>query len=95
LAFDEGGYAGETGHMSVVPDAGVAVRDASARLDGGCLDEDDARAALREFAQMHEMPVGHVPVARRVLAHRRHDDAVARRDAAQLDRLEKQRLAHG
>jgi hypothetical protein len=39
---------------------------------------------------MHEMPVGDMPVLRRVLAHGRDDEAVARLYVAKLDRLEKQ-----
>src|SRR5258706_1261746 len=70
--------------MSIVPDAGIAVGDAPALLDRGGFDEHDARAALGELAQMHEMPVADVAVERGVLAHRRDDDAVARLDVAQL-----------
>src|SRR5205823_5350692 len=49
LALHEARDARQPGHVRVIPYAGVAVRDASARLDGGRLDEDDAGATLREF----------------------------------------------
>src|SRR5205085_12679831 len=73
--------------VRIVPDAGIAVRDAPARLDRGRLDEDDAGAALRKFPKVYQMPVADMPVARRVLAHRRDDDAIARLYPSQLDRL--------
>ena len=40
---------------------------------------------------MHEVPVVRQPVLRRVLAHRRHDDAVLQGQAAQAERLEHRR----
>jgi len=84
----------EAGNVRLVPDARVAVRDAPAALDRGRFDEYDARAAQRELAEVHEVPVADMPVLRRVLAHRRDDDAVARFYFAQCDRLEKKRFAH-
>src|SRR6266850_2040685 len=74
--------------MGIVPDAGVAVGDAAALLDGGRFDEHDPRAALRELAQVHEVPVGDRAVERRVLAHRRDDDAVPRLDLTNRNFLE-------
>jgi len=67
------------------------MRDAAARLDRGRFHEHDAGAALGELAEMHEMPVGDVALARRVLAHRRDDQAVPRGNAAQFERLEEER----
>src|SRR5688572_15615496 len=69
-----------------------AMRDAPALLHRSRLDEHDAGAALRELAQMHEVPVGDVAVLRRVLAHRRDDDAVAHFDLAKLDGPEELRF---
>src|SRR5690242_9981728 len=74
--------------MTVVPDARVAVSDAAAALHRGRFHEHDARAALRELAEVHEVPVGDMAVLRRVLAHRRNDDAVLRLNAAQPERSE-------
>src|SRR4051812_47381095 len=89
LFLDERSNPGKTGNVRVIPDACIAMRDAPALLHGGRLDEYDARAALRELAEVHEVPVGDMAVLGRVLAHRRNDDAVARGDVAQLDGLEK------
>ena len=74
--------------VRIVPDAGIAVRDAPAALDRGGFHEYDAGAALRELAKVHEVPVAHMAVLRRVLAHRRYDDAVAHFQLAQRDRFE-------
>ena len=95
LRAHELGDAGEPRNVGVVPDARIAVRDAAARLHCGRLDEHDARAALGELAEVHQVPVGHMAFARRVLAHRRNDDAVTRLHPAQLDRLKQQRRIRG
>ena len=86
---------GKPRDVRIIPDAAIAVRDAPARLDRGRLDEDDAGAALRKFSKVYQMPVGDMPIARRVLAHRRDDDAIARRQLAQRDRLEEERRIRG
>ena len=91
LTLYEGCNSGKARDVRIVPDAGIAVRDAPARLDRGRLDEDDAGAALRKFAKVYQMPVGDMPIARRVLAHRRDDDAIARLYRSQLDGLEEAR----
>jgi hypothetical protein len=88
LAFHESSDPLQRRNVRVVPDAGVAVGDAAALLHRGRLHEHDAGAALRELAEVHEVPVGDMAVLRRVLAHRRHDDAVPRRHAPQAKRLE-------
>jgi len=56
--------------------------DAAALFDRGGFHEDDAGAALRELAEVDEVPVVGEPVGRGVLAHRRDDDPVAERHAA-------------
>ncbi len=56
-----------------------------------CLGEHDAGAAHGTRTQMLEVPVVTEPVLGAVLAHRRDDDAVARGDRAEGDRLEQQR----
>src|SRR6185436_17727624 len=45
-------------------------------LDRGGLDEHRAGAALRELAEVHQVPVGDVADLRRVLEHRRNHDTV-------------------
>ena len=87
MLLDERRDASQSGNLRIVPDAGIAVSYAAAFLDRSGFHEDSAGAALRELAEVHEMPVRHHPVARGILAHRRNDDAVAQLDAAQLDRL--------
>src|SRR5687767_6710984 len=79
-------------NVRVVVDAGAVIGLSPARFDGGLFAEDDAGAAHRELAEMHEVIVGGAAaVFRRVLAHRRDDDAIARGDAAQFDWGKKQR----
>ncbi len=95
LCTDEGRDARQAGNLRVRPEPDVAVGDAAARLDGGRLDKDDARAALCELAQVHEMPVVHQALQCAVLAHRGDHDAIARANAAQLDRFEQQGGGHG
>ena len=73
---------------------GVAVGDAAVLGHRRRLDEHEAGAAEREAAEMDEMPVGGVAVDRRVLAHRRDDDAVLERQCAERERAEQGRW-HG
>ena len=62
LALHEFSDSSQTWYVRVVPDADVAVRDAAALLHRGGLDEHDAGAALRELAEVHQVPVGDVAV---------------------------------
>ena len=50
------------------------------------LGEDEAGAADRAAAEMHQVPVVREAVLARILAHRRDDDAVAKLDSAQAER---------
>ena len=68
--------------------ASAFVRFAPAVLDRRLFIEDDACAADRVTAHMDDVPVGRRAVRGLVLAHRRDDDAVARRDALQRERFE-------
>ena len=63
------------------------------RRHRGGLDAEHAGAGLEQLPPVHEMPVRRLPVVGRVLAHRRHDDPVAQRDAAQRERIEQVRGA--
>ena len=76
----------------VVPEAEAMLGDAAARLDVRRLDAHDAGAADRARGEMREMPVVGEPVDCRVLAHRRHHDAVAGGDRAQRQRPEQMRI---
>ena len=69
--------------LAVVPHADVAMGDAALRGDRGRLDHHDAGAALRELAEMHQMPVAGDAVGGRILAHRRNQDAIPGGHAAQ------------
>jgi hypothetical protein len=68
--------------VGVVPQAQAARRDASFRLDAGGLDDQQAGARQRQLAVVHQVPVVGIALLGRVLAHRRDDNAVGQRDAA-------------
>ena len=59
--------------------------------DARHLGEHEPGAAVRAAAEMHEVEVVGRAVGARVLRHRRHDDAVRQRDAAQRERREHRR----
>ena len=63
--------------------------------DARHLGEHEARAAVRAAAEMDEVVVVGRAVDARVLRHRRHDDAVRQRDAAQRERREHRRRNAG
>ena len=50
--------------------------------------------ARRSGTEVLDVPVAAQPVAGAVLAHRRHDDAVAGSDRPKADRLKEQRCRH-
>ena len=74
-------------------EAEIAGRDAPFGRDRRGLDDQQARAREREVAEMDQVPVARRPFARRVLAHRRDDDAVGQRQVADAKGLEES--AHG
>ena len=74
--------------VGVRPQAGVAVADAPFRRDRGRLDRQQRRAGQRQLAEVDDVPVGHAAVLGRILAHRRDDDAVAKLEAADIERAE-------
>src|SRR5213078_2902756 len=82
----------QTRNLGIVPNPRITVRDAAAALDGGRFDEHRAGAALRELAEVDEMPVAHQAVRRGVLAHRRHHEPVPQGDAPELERIEQHQL---
>jgi hypothetical protein len=69
--------------------AEAALGDATLALDMRGLEAEQAGARHRQHAVMHLVPGPGAAVDRRVLAHRRHDDAVGQRDAADFDGREK------
>ena len=72
--------------MLVFPDAHVADGAESPALDLGRFREDEPGAAHRELREVREVPFVDETVDWRVLRHRRDDDAVSQRDAADLQR---------
>jgi hypothetical protein len=76
--------------LAVVPQPEVGRADAPARIDRSALGEDEARATERELAQVHHVPWRGVAALGGMLAHRRNDDAVGKRELAQLQGLEQQ-----
>jgi hypothetical protein len=81
--------------MLVLVEARAARRDAALAAHVGRFGDDEARPADGAAAQMHQMPVAGRAVVGRVLAHRRHDDAVGYRQSAQPERREHRRRAGG
>ena len=64
----------------------------AARFHVAGLGADDTGAADGTRSQMREMPIVGEAVLRRILAHRRHHDAIARLHRAQLKRAKQVRL---
>ena len=88
LGMNEVDGAPERCDVIVAPQAGIAVGNAAARLDGRCFCEHKTGATHREPAEMSEVPVVQHAVLGGVLAHRRDDDTVAQRHAAELQGTE-------
>src|SRR5262249_27581260 len=74
----------------VIPDAEIVLVDEADFLDRGGLDKDEAEAAERISAEMHDVE-GTAGVAGlgAVMDHRRHHEAVLQRQAADRERLGK------
>lgn len=93
LRVYEGGDALERRDVLVLPDAEVRRRNAALGQDCGGFQHHQACAALGSAAEMHEMPVVGKAVFGRVLAHRRHPDAVRKSHGTKLESREKT-MAH-
>ena len=78
--------------LRVIPQARAARRDARLGRHTEHLRVDQAHAAHRACAVVHQVPVGDVAVDRRVLAHGRNADAIGQAHLAQLQALEQ--MAH-
>ena len=76
-------HPGQAGEVLVGPQPDVAVADPPLGRHAGRLDEDEAEPAEREPPQVREVVVADDAVGHRVLAHRRHDQAVGQRQAAE------------
>ena len=86
LLLDEFDQALQRLDECVVPDSEIAHGAAAAPLDLCRFDDDEAGAAGREFAGIHQMPVGRKSLHRGILMHRRHHDAIAQFDASDRQR---------
>jgi hypothetical protein len=86
LLLDEGDETAERLDELVVPDAEIAHGAAAAPLHLGRFHDDKPRAAGRELAGIHQVPVGRKALDGRILVHGRHDDAVLQFNAADRHR---------
>ena len=85
--------AGERRDLGIIPEAEVAVGNAGFGQDAGGFEDDEAEAAQGEAAEVDEVPVVGEAVLRRILAHRRDDRAVAKRQPAEGEG--RKELGHG
>ncbi|KAG0733443.1 hypothetical protein G6F23_013341 [Rhizopus arrhizus] len=75
-AADAGQHLRQRRLGAVIPQAQVGPADATARLDRGGFQDQQAGAGLRQVAQVHGVPVAGAAIFGGVLAHRRDHDAV-------------------
>ena len=68
--------------LGIIPQAEAAIGDAAFGCHARGLDDHEAEPAKREAAEMHEVPVIHGAMPRRILAHGCHDGAVLQGEAA-------------
>ena len=83
LRLDETGQPGQRLALLVGPEAEIGGGDPAGRRHGGRLDNHQARPADGAASGVHEVPVVREAVLGRVLAHGRHEHAVAELDASQ------------
>ena len=76
----------ECGFGGVVVKPEAARRDAPDRFHMGGLDAEHRRTRQRQRVDMREVPVIGRAIIGRILAHRRHHDAIGQRKIAQADR---------
>ena len=88
LRFNEMENARQHLDLRVFPDAEIVRADPSLFQDRGRLGENERRPADGAAAEMHQMPVVGEAIGAGILAHRRDDDAVAKKHFAHLQRRE-------
>jgi hypothetical protein len=81
-------------NLNVIPDSEVAMSVAAALLDCRGFNEDQTRATLREFAEMHDVPISWLSIPRHVLTHRRNDDAIFQLNRTDSEGFKEQRVSH-
>jgi hypothetical protein len=89
IGGDIGDQTGEGRFLRVVPQSGVAGRDAALGQDAGGLHDHHARAGNGQGAEVLPVPRLDHALHRRILAHGGGDDPVLQRKAAEGDRREK------
>ena len=94
LGVNEPGNPRQRLDMAVVPDSHVSRCDSPLRRNRRRFDNDEPHAACCAAAKVNQMPVVGHALGRAVLAHRRHDDPIAKRDAADLERAQKIDVGH-
>jgi hypothetical protein len=70
----------------VIPQAEASRRDAAGRFHRRGLDAEYRRTRQRQRVDVREVPVSGLAVFGGILAHRRHHDAVGKREITQLER---------
>jgi hypothetical protein len=73
-------------NLGILPQAGAGIGDAAFGCHARRLDDHEAEAAQREAAEMHQVPVVHDAMPRRILAHGRDDGAVLQDEFAERER---------
>src|SRR5215207_8443803 len=91
MLLDEAKDARERLDVIVKIDAEIRGTDPAIRGDSSRLGQHETGAADGTAAQMDHVPIGREPVRTRVLAHRRHHDAVAEQDVTNRERAEQLR----
>ena len=91
VLLEEAADAGERLNMVIEIDAAVGGADPAFGRDGGGLDHHQPSAAHGTGAEMDEVPIVREAVVRRILAHRRHGDAVSQNDILQPELLKQTR----
>jgi len=88
LRADKLGQFSEGQDVLVRPETEVAGGDPSSRRHRGGLDHHQSNPAHGPGPVMDQMPVGGMAVMSRILAHRRHEDAVAEIQLAESEGIE-------
>jgi hypothetical protein len=71
----------------VGPDAEVLGTDASLGENGRCLGQDQSGTTYRTAAEMNEMPVVRVSIVALILAHRRDEHPIGKRQISNRERI--------
>src|SRR5437016_1578933 len=80
--------------MPIGPDAEVLRADASLGENGSCLSHYQPGATDCTAAEMNEMPVVRVAVAARILAHRRDEHPIGKRQVSNRERIKQASHVH-